>query len=333
MTISPQRNLIALELSDRMPILVSMLNQEMDESKVIYTKQMGRITETSKASVDRNMPPVSGQLKWAQELKAKMSFSVKSFKDLNHPICYREGAKLVFKKYKEMMHLLAAYEEEIFQKWNVSISKKMTQSLSRSLVVRDSGNGGGEKGTLRVNFSRDLMSVLKEVRHLKKEFPSKAFPEVAGELFKREHTFRNYVNSLDQTVTHYNRLKMNTKPVESLLIESEIADIDAQLERAEHALNWNSDGIWNYMENIRCVVTDLSLRVSKAQQNVQTIKTLMQQWKDRPLFRRNEDGRSEALLNVSEMAEKKRVRYEEVERAGASITSLVRDCQKYFQVM
>ena len=69
-----------------------------------------------------------------------------------------------------------------------------------------------------------------------------AFPEVAGELFKREHTFRNYVNSLDQTVTHYNRLKTNTKPVECLLVAGEVADIDAQLERAEHALNWNSDG-------------------------------------------------------------------------------------------
>ena len=34
---------------------------------------------------------------------------------------------------------------------------------------------------------------------------------------------------------------------------------------------------------------------------------------------------------LTEMAEKKRVRYEEVEQAGASITSLVRDCQKYFQ--
>ena len=52
----------------------------------------------------------------------------------------------------------------------------------------------------------------------------------------------------------------------------------------------------------------------------------------KPTFRRNDDGRSEALLNVSEMAEKKSVRYEEVERAGESITSLVRDCQKYFQV-
>ena len=37
-----QRNLIALELSDRMPVLVSMLNQEMDESKIIYQKQMNR---------------------------------------------------------------------------------------------------------------------------------------------------------------------------------------------------------------------------------------------------------------------------------------------------
>ena len=39
-----QRNLIAQELSDRMPILVDLLNQEMDESKIIYTKQMNRIS-------------------------------------------------------------------------------------------------------------------------------------------------------------------------------------------------------------------------------------------------------------------------------------------------
>ena len=29
---------------------------------------------------------VCGQLKWAMELKAKMSFSVKRFKELNHPV-------------------------------------------------------------------------------------------------------------------------------------------------------------------------------------------------------------------------------------------------------
>jgi hypothetical protein len=46
----------------------------------------------------------------------------------------------------------------------------------------------------------------------------------------------------DTTVTCYNRLKNQTKKVEYDLIASELAEIDLQLERAEHALNWNSEG-------------------------------------------------------------------------------------------
>ena len=48
-------------------------------------------------------------------LKAKMSFSVKSFKELNHPVCYKEDAKLVFIKYKEMMALLSTFEDDVFK--------------------------------------------------------------------------------------------------------------------------------------------------------------------------------------------------------------------------
>jgi dynein heavy chain len=232
-----QRNLIALELSDRMPTLVNMLNQEMDESKIIYSKQMNRISNKGKASVDRNMPPMCGQLKWAMELKAKMSFSVKSFKELNHPICYKAGAKMVFRKYKDMMNLLTIYEDDVFHVWNLSISKKMTQSLNRSLILRDE-----IKGILRVNFGRDLSSILREVRCLKTEFPTRKFPETAAELFERELTFRSYNNSIERTVYSYNRLKTKTKSVEFDLIADELADIDHQLESAEHALNWNSEG-------------------------------------------------------------------------------------------
>ena len=104
------------------------------------------------------MPAMSGQLRWSSELKGKMSYSVKSFKELNHPICYREGAKMVFRKYKETMGLLTAYEDEVFQMWNLGISKKVTQSLKKSLIIRDT-----EKGTLRVNFASELNSLLREV--------------------------------------------------------------------------------------------------------------------------------------------------------------------------
>ena len=41
-----QRKLIANELSDKMPMLVSMLNDEMDEAKTIYNKQLKRVKDT-----------------------------------------------------------------------------------------------------------------------------------------------------------------------------------------------------------------------------------------------------------------------------------------------
>ena len=57
------------------------------------------------------------------------------------------------------MGLLATFEDEVFQMWNLSISKKMAQSLKGSLIIRTQD----EKSTLRVNFSRDLSSLLREV--------------------------------------------------------------------------------------------------------------------------------------------------------------------------
>lgn len=52
------------------------------------------------------------------------------------------------------------------------------------------------------------------------------------------------------------------------------------------------------MESIRRVVMHLSIRVSKAQENVETIQSLVQQWREAPLFTRCEEGRSDFLLNT-----------------------------------
>ena len=67
------------------------------------------------------------------------------------------------------------------------------------------------------------------------------FPDTAAELFEREATFRNYTNSLEQTVNNYNFLKTNTRNVEFDLISGELDELDLDLERAEQLLNWNSE--------------------------------------------------------------------------------------------
>ena len=56
------------------------------------------------------------------------------------------------------MGQLTTYEDDVFQMWNLGISKKMMQSLNRSLIVRND-----DKGTLKVNFARELTSLLREV--------------------------------------------------------------------------------------------------------------------------------------------------------------------------
>ena len=76
---------------------------------------------------------------------------------------------------------------------------------------------------------------------MKKEFANRQFPETAADLFEREATFRNYNNSLEQTVDNYNFLKTSTQNVEFNLISGELDELDQNLERAEHALNWNSE--------------------------------------------------------------------------------------------
>ena len=65
------------------------------------------------------------------------------------------------------------------------------------------------------------MSTLIEVKHIQKDFPIRNVPDDAKEIFKRFADFRNYNNSLDQTVSLYNYLLTNTVPQEFDLIKDE----------------------------------------------------------------------------------------------------------------
>ena len=75
-----QRSIIALELSDKIPLLVMRLNDEMDAAQKVFDCQRERVKENRKPKLERNMPQVSGQIKFAEEIKIKMSKSTHSCK-------------------------------------------------------------------------------------------------------------------------------------------------------------------------------------------------------------------------------------------------------------
>ena len=188
---------------------------------------------------------------------------MKAFKNLEHPICLSKGAERVIQKYKDLSALLVGYEDDVFKAWVVQTEKKTLEGLDRPLLIRNP-----KDGTLKVNFGRDTLASLKEVKYLKKEFPERKVPGTAEELFKRFDDFRAYNNCLDKIVDLYNYLKTDTNDKEYRLFEAEVFEIDSQLQSAETSLTWNSEGIDDYIERVRQVVTELNERVRKSQDNI-----------------------------------------------------------------
>ena len=69
-----------------------------------------------------------------------------------------------------------------------------------------------------------------------------SIPESATAIYSRNETFHKYCANLDLTVAWYNEVRETLLEVEYPLVETQLKEIDAQLEQAEKTLNWNSDG-------------------------------------------------------------------------------------------
>ena len=79
-------------------------------AKEIFKKQQGRIKEEGKALNDKNMPPISGQLRFAHEIRTKIKSGMRNFMELNHPIQASKAGESVVDKYKEMIGCISSYK-------------------------------------------------------------------------------------------------------------------------------------------------------------------------------------------------------------------------------
>ena len=322
-----KRGLIALELSDKMPLLVVKLNEEMDDSKRIFNKQRGAIKNFGKPKTEKNMPIVSGQLKFAHELRTKITKRIMAFKNIGHPICYSPGADVVFKKYKKLNAYLTSYEDDVFKTWATYAETKSLDGLERPLLIRSS-----DKGTLKVNFGKDTMAILMEVKHIQKDFTSKKVPENAKNIFKKFEDFRSNINCLDRIVDLYNYLKTDTSEYDVKLIAEEIDAIDQKLLPMETFMNWKTDKTLEYVENLSNIVSELNERVRLTQDNVIKIYKKISQWEGKPLFERVNLPGEESLLDLNTKDERKSIRYEEIKNAALEIKELINHNEKLFEV-
>nr|KAG5690881.1 hypothetical protein BaRGS_028913 [Batillaria attramentaria] len=312
-----ERPLIKSDFDPKYPEIVRMMDRELDEIKAIYDRQVEAKEAQGYAPVHKNMPKVSGSLRWAKEIRDRISIPMGNFKHLEHPCMESEEAKMVFVKYEEMMNLLAEWDKQVFEEWMKGVDEACSFNLSQPLLSRNE-----ETKHIAVNFDPQLVAVLREVKYLEIR-DQEEIPNSAGQMYSKNDMFRKFVANLDLTVQWYNKVRKTVLEVEFPLIESQLQEIDVQLQQAEQSLNWENEGVWEYIEKTRDMVHDLEVRVQKSKDNVDEIQKIMTTWTKQPLFERKED-KHDSLLSMDDRVDRSNKRYTEIKTAGEKIHELLK---------
>ncbi|XP_062330264.1 dynein axonemal heavy chain 17-like [Osmerus eperlanus] len=304
--------------------LVEMFSCDLDRTKLVYDAQLAA-TELGRGipPIAKNMPLIAGQLKWAQEMRARIEMPMKSFKALRHPCMGTNEAKLVFQKHEEMLRLLSQYCDKVFLQWTSRVDRDCQFNLEQPLLLRNP-----HTSTLSVNFNKQLVAVLREVKYLTMQ-GQEDLPDSAATVFSQNETFRRYVGSLDLIVSWYNQILATVLPVELPLIQEELKAIDEKLAQAESTLSWNSQGVWENIQLMRDTLQDFHSRINQAKANVEAMNHIMEEWSVSPMFERkcskdsllDLDGRPAALIK----------KYTAIRDSGEKLHQLTEENKRLFK--
>ncbi|NWU53608.1 DYH17 protein, partial [Dromas ardeola] len=325
-----ERPLIKAEVSPYYLALLGMFKAELEDVKVLYDAQTASAPPRGQPAINKNMPPVARQLKWALELQQRLEGPHKGLFAISHPVMVSAEAKLVSGKYEEMMGLLQGYRQKVYEEWARGVGQDCHFSLEQPLILRDPSSS-----ILSVNFSKELVAVLREVKYLNFQ-QQKDIPGSAESLFAQNKTFQKFVDNLDLVVGWYNeaalapQVKRRLLPVEVPLVAGELEAVDGQLASAEHTLFWHHEGVMEYIQEMRDVLYDLQTRVHKAKLNMENISQLMEECSAAPLFERK-DNKEAALLDLEGKANTLSKRYAAIRDMGVTIHRIVEENANLFK--
>jgi dynein heavy chain len=119
--------------------IINYLENEMDATKKIFDEQNKHKKNNEEILVHRNLPNVSGALKWCQELRDRIGKPMENFKRLvDKPEIFQlEQMERVDKKYKELLELLNTFSNEVYKDWCNHVGKLSDNNLEKNLITRD----------------------------------------------------------------------------------------------------------------------------------------------------------------------------------------------------
>ncbi|XP_026133128.1 dynein axonemal heavy chain 9 [Carassius auratus] len=312
-----ERPLIAADAHTRYRMLIKMFDKQLECCKMIFKQQMLTGETQGYSPVSKNMPVVAGGLKFVQQLQERIQIPYNNFRFINHPCMETADGKEVIQKYDELMQQLKGYASKLYDIWTSSVAEKSQFNLQKPLISREQ-----RTRLISVNFSPQLVSVLREVKYLEAR-EAEVIPDMAADVYSNRELLWQYVANLELATSWYNKVMSTVLEVEMPLIQSQLTDIDAKFKEAEQNLCWTSQGIWEYIQDVREMVHDLEQRLQRTKDNVEEIQSIMKSWTT-PVFERKE-GKKDTLLNLEDKTERLERTYGRIRASGTKIHMLLKD--------
>ncbi|KAI8438867.1 hypothetical protein MSG28_011209 [Choristoneura fumiferana] len=292
------RPLIKNEFTAKYVEILVMLEEELVICEDLFKEQSHRLHKYGHMEVDTYLPPVAGGLLYMSTLAARITKPIACFRNLPHPIKGSEEALKLFARYDKLIEDINAFKKKYFNDWTVNVPKIIEQKTKNVILSRHGSD-------LVLNFSPMILDILKEVHHLRNNPDCKTLlPKESLELFEKQETYRQYRINLGITIDWYNQIRKNSQKVEFDLVESEIKAIDLRIDMAQNELNWNSQDLWNYLQELHKLDTLLNLddrqdRINKRYSDIETtaqrITDLLKE--NMELFNMQDNQDSEIWLN------------------------------------
>uniref|UniRef100_A0A3B4DVC9 Dynein, axonemal, heavy polypeptide 9 like n=1 Tax=Pygocentrus nattereri TaxID=42514 RepID=A0A3B4DVC9_PYGNA len=283
-------------------LLLAMFQEEVSICQQILDTHRNRLRNGCPV-LGKNMPAVSGNLKWSQELRERI---------------LTNRTEQMLRACECVLEVLDQMDEEVYANWCVGLDELCHAHMNEPLLSLDE-----ESGLYSVNFSPALTSVLREVKYLGM-LKSHNIPNAALNLYLKQETLYMYTSTLSQITQWYNKLHSTILAVELRLVEAEMDEVRFKLSPALKELRWSHEDLWDYIKSTRDLVQGVAERVQKSQTNLEKLQGLMGVFSQSACVTRRSSRRGNLLL-LADMEESFKRQYRLVTHTGEKIHTLVQD--------
>ncbi|PKU27917.1 dynein heavy chain axonemal [Limosa lapponica baueri] len=290
-----ERPLIKAEVSRYYSALLGMFKAELEDVKVLYDAQTASPPPPGvEPAINKNMPPVAGQLKWALELQQRLEGPQKDLFAISHPYvwvipspCGDTGQQPGQDPAPHGSFYALRLQQLLYH-----LPDSVMESAEAKLVL---------------GKYEEMMGLLQSYRQ-------KVYEEWA------QGAGRDCHFSLEQPLI----LRDPTSSVLSVNFSKEVGA------GAGDTTDHPPERVMEYIQEMRDILYDLQARVQKAKLNMEKINQLMEECSATPLFERK-DNKETALLDLDGKASTLTKRYAAIRDTGVKIHEMVKENENLFK--